>query len=62
MTICEGSIIRVDVGRKTGRPGVVVLIAPNGRVTVLWGTGTLRPYLRHVAVVPREPAGVALER
>ncbi len=60
MTLREGSIVRVDVGRKSGRPGVVVLIAPNGRATVLWGTGTLRSHLRHVAVVPREPAGVAL--
>ena len=60
MTIREGSIIRVDTATKKGRPGVVVDTLPDGQVVVLWGTGTLRPHLSHVAVAPREPAGRAL--
>ena len=60
MTIHEGSLVRVDTATKNGRPGVVVDTLPDGHVVVLWGTGTLRPHLSHVAVVPREPAGRAL--
>ena len=61
MTLRAGSIVRVDTGTKKGRPGVVVGFEQRtGRAIVLWGTGTLRPHLSHVAVVPREPAGRAL--
>ena len=61
MTICEGSIVHLDTATKRGRPGVVVGFEQRtGRAIVLWGTGTLRSHLRHVAVVPREPGGVAL--
>lgn len=60
MTLQEGSIIRIDAATKLGRPGVVVGLLPDGRAIVLWGTGTFRAHLQHIAVVPREPAGVAL--
>jgi hypothetical protein len=60
VTLREGSIVRIDTARKSGRPGVVIGMRPDGRAIVAWGTGTLRTHLRHVAVVPREPAGVAL--
>lgn len=61
MTIGEGSLVLIDTATKLGRPGVVVGIEQRtGRAIVLWGTGTLRNHLRHVAVVPREPGGVVL--
>ena len=59
--IREGSIVRLDVATKHGRPGVVVgFETKSGRAIILWGTGTLRTHLRHVAVVPRELGGLAL--
>ena len=62
-TIREGSIVRlrVSVGTKIGRLGVVVRIhRPTGDVVVVWGTGTRRAHLPHVLVTPREAAGLAL--
>jgi hypothetical protein len=63
--IRERSAVRIStsIARKIGRPGVVVrLFVIDGRrlALVAWGTGTLRTHLRHVAVVPREPAGIVL--
>ena len=49
--ICEGSIvrIRVRVGTKTGRRGVVPRVYPqSGGVLVARGTGTLRKHLSRV--------------
>jgi hypothetical protein len=61
VTLRVGSIVRIDTATKRGRPGVVVDFEQRtGRALVLWGTGTLRTHLRHVAVVPREPGGIAL--
>jgi hypothetical protein len=62
-TIREGSVvrIRVSVGTKIGRLGVVVRVhRPTGDVVVVWGTGTRRAHLPHVLVMPRETAGLAL--
>jgi hypothetical protein len=61
--IREGSIvrIRVSVGTKTGRPGVVLRVHPgSGVVLVAWGTGTLRAHLPRVLVGPRDAGGLAL--
>lgn len=61
MTLRVGSIVRIDTATKRGRPDVVVGFEQRtGRAIVLWGTGTLRTHLRHVAVVPREPGGIVL--
>jgi len=61
VTLRAGSIVRIDTATKRGRPGVVVGFEQRtGRAIVLWGTGTLRTHLRHVAVVPREPGGIVL--
>ena len=57
-------MVRVEAGGKPGRPGVVLrLIDRDGRLFafVPWGTGTLRPDRRHVAVDHRAAAGVSLE-
>jgi hypothetical protein len=62
--IRESAVVRVEAGGKPGRPGVVLrLIDRDGRqfAFVPWGTGTLRPDRRHVAVNHREAAGIALE-
>jgi len=62
VTLRVGSIVRIDTATKRARPGVVVGFEQRtGRAIVLWGTGTLRTHLRHVAVVPREPAGIVLD-
>ena len=61
MTLRVGSIVRIDTATKRGRPGVVVGFEQRtGRAIVIWGTGTHRAHLRHVAVVPREPGGIVL--
>ena len=60
MTLRAGALVRLDTATKRGRPGVVVELLPSGQAKVAWGTGTLRPHLRHVAVVPHEAAGRAL--
>ncbi len=59
----EGSVVRIKVrvGLKIGRVGVVLRIQQRtGDLFVAWGTGTQRPHLPHILVMPRETAGVAL--
>jgi hypothetical protein len=63
--IREGAVvrIRVRVGLKVGRVGVVLRVfIVDGRrlVLVAWGTGTLRAHLPGELVRPRESAGRAL--
>jgi len=62
--IREGDVVRVEAGGKPGRPGVVLRVIDRDGVPfgfVPWGTGTLRPDRRHVAVDHRESAGIALD-
>jgi hypothetical protein len=64
MTILEGSVVRVEAGGKPRRPGVVLRVHDRDErryAFVVWGTGTLRAELRHVAVDHRERAGIVLQ-
>lgn len=61
--IVVGSVVHLEAGSKAGRTGVVLRVLDDARGTVAfvsWGTGTLRTGHKHVAVDPREPAGVML--